>query len=84
MQVVEGRLSRDTDIFNKMDPYVALTLGDQKFKTKTMRDAGKNPVWKNEVFTIDVKSTGEELRVQVLDADPMNNDLVGNAQILLS
>jgi Ca2+-dependent lipid-binding protein len=67
-----------------MDPFVILTVGTQKFKTKTLGEAGKNPVWSNEVFDFDVKNIKDELHMQVFDEDPSSNDLVGESKIILS
>jgi Ca2+-dependent lipid-binding protein len=67
-----------------MDPYVILTVGAQKFKTKTLDEAGKNPVWSNEVFVFDVKNTNEVLKMQVFDEETTIDDLVGDSKIMLS
>ncbi len=60
-----------------MDPFIIMAIGTQKFKTKTLDEAGKNPVWFNEVFDFDVKNIKDELQIQVFDEDPTTNDLVG-------
>jgi Ca2+-dependent lipid-binding protein len=53
-----------------MDPYVVMTSGMQNIRTKTCQDEGKNPVWVNELFEIDVKNINDELHLQVFDEDP--------------
>ena len=43
LTVVEARLTRDTETFGKMDPYVKLSTRQQQFKTKVKNGAGKTP-----------------------------------------
>ena len=43
--VVEAKLTRDTETFGKMDPYVVITNDGQKYKTKVLDGAGKTPKW---------------------------------------
>lgn len=45
LEVIEARLTRDTEAFGKMDPYVKIQMREQLFKTKTMQEAGKTPKW---------------------------------------
>ena len=67
-----------------MDPYVVMTTGAQRIRTKTLQEAGKNPVWSNEVFDVEVKSIKDVLHMQVFDEDPTSSDLVGESKIILS
>ena len=41
LKVKSGRLTRDTETFGKMDPYVIVVSGKKKFKTKTHDKGGK-------------------------------------------
>jgi len=36
LEVIEARLTRDTEFFSKMDPYVVIETRQQKLRTKTM------------------------------------------------
>ena len=83
LTVVDARLTRDTETFGKMDPYVKIQTRHQNFRTKTKNGAGKTPVW-NETFTVDVKYIGDDLTMQVYDEDPGADDIVGQACIKLS
>ena len=47
---VSGKLTHDTEVFGKMDPFVTLKLGTEKYQTKVHTDAGKYPSW-NETFS---------------------------------
>lgn len=67
-----------------MDPYVVMISGTQRIRTKTMQDMGKNPIWSNEVFNVDVKNIDDELEMQVFDEDTLSSDLVGESKIKLS
>ena len=55
LTVIEADLTRDTETFGKMDPFVKFTYGDLKFMTTEKSNAGKKPIW-NETFLINVKS----------------------------
>ena len=41
--VIEARLTRDVEMFGKMDPYVVITNRMQTWKGKEHTDGGKNP-----------------------------------------
>ena len=45
IEIVEARLTRDTEFFSKMDPYATIESRQQKFKTRTLQGAGKTPKW---------------------------------------
>ena len=83
LTVVEAKLTRDTETFGKMDPYVKIQTRQQNFKTGTKDGAGKTPVW-NETFQIDVKYIGDDVQLQVYDEDPGSDDQIGVAVIKLS
>ena len=76
LKICDGKLYRDTETMGKMDPYVSLVVGDQKFKTKVHQDAGKYPKW-DQLFTIKTK-LNTTLKFQVFDEDTTSDDLVGD------
>jgi Ca2+-dependent lipid-binding protein len=83
LTVVEAKLTRDTEaMFNKMDPFVTLKLGEQNFKTKVLQGAGKTPKW-DEAFDFNVEH-GDDLELEVLEEDTVSNDTVGTATIKVS
>ena len=61
ISIIEARLERDAATFGKMDPYVLMETRMQRFRTQTMTDAGKEPVWPDEHAKIDVKYVGDDL-----------------------
>jgi len=83
LTVIEARLTRDTETFGKMDPYVKISTRMQNFKTAVKDGAGKTPVW-NQTFNIDVKYIGDDLKIQVYDEDTGSDDIVGESTVKLS
>ena len=77
IKIIEARLIRDTEIFGKMDPYVLIETRMQRFRTKTMTDAGKEPVWPDEMAKIDVKYIGDDMHLAVMDEEVGADDTVG-------
>ena len=73
-------MTRDTETFGKMDPFVKFKYGELEFMTTEKSNAGKKPIW-NETFQIDVKSLEDNLILAVMDADPMSDDIIGEATI---
>ena len=68
-----------------MDPYCKILIAEseQSFKTETLDGGGKTPVW-DETFTFEVKSLTDDLTVVVQEADPVNDDEVGQIKIKLT
>ncbi len=83
LTIIEARLTRDTETFGKMDPYVKISTRQQNFKTLVKNGAGKTPVW-NQTFNIDVKYIGDDLHLEVYDEDPGSDDKIGEATFKLS
>jgi Ca2+-dependent lipid-binding protein len=68
LTVVAAKLTRDTETFSKMDPFVELKLREQTLRTKVLKSAGKTPVW-NETFDLDIRYVGDDLQLDVMDED---------------
>lgn len=79
---LSAKLTRDTELFAKMDPYCVVRVGHQTQKTAVARKAGKLPFWKDQlVFR---KKTEEEVVFEVWDSDSATaDDLVGEGRLLL-
>lgn len=83
VQVIEANLTRNTELFGKMDPYVKLQVGEEAPQlTKVKEDAGIHPKW-DEVFHFDITNPMLSLRLTVMDKDISNDDTVGEAVIPL-
>ena len=80
LQVVEAQLTRSTEMVGKMDPYVTLTYGSEKFNTKVLDGKGKTPVW-NQNFTLSVRNVSDDLKVVVYDKDNFSSDEVGGSVV---
>ena len=48
--VLSANLTRNTDMFGKMDPYVLINHLATKFKTPVHRNGGKTPVWNTKTY----------------------------------
>ena len=83
LTIIEGKFTRDTDFWTKMDPWVQIQLRDYKARTATKQNAGKTPKW-NETFNIDVKYIGDDMTLTVMDEDVVGNDLVASTTIKVS
>jgi Ca2+-dependent lipid-binding protein len=83
LTIIEAKLTRDTEFFSKMDPFVKISMRDQNYKTKVLQGGGKLPKW-NETFDLDVKYVGDDMHVEVRDEDVTASDLIGECTIKLS
>lgn len=77
IQVLEGRLERDTETFGSMDPYFVIEDHlNNVYRTSTQQDAGKNPKW-NHFLEVPIESLDDTLRIAVYDEDFINDTLIG-------
>ena len=83
VNVKEARLTRDTEMFGKMDPYVRVTNRMQVVCTSVQKSAGKDPQW-HETLDLDVKYIGDDLLFEVIDKEMVNDDMIGSASIKIS
>ncbi|KAM5151896.1 extended synaptotagmin-3 [Mantella aurantiaca] len=67
-------------IKGKSDPYAILRVGNQTFKSKTIRE-NLNPLW-NEMYEFVVHEVpGQDLEIDVYDEDPDKDDFLGSLVI---
>ncbi|XP_042374068.1 ADP-ribosylation factor GTPase-activating protein AGD12-like isoform X2 [Zingiber officinale] len=79
VKVVRGSNLAIRDMFSS-DPYVILTLGEQKAQT-TVKQSNLNPVW-NEELKFSVPENYVTLKLQVYDQDVFSaDDIMGEAEI---
>ncbi|XP_006656236.1 ADP-ribosylation factor GTPase-activating protein AGD12 isoform X1 [Oryza brachyantha] len=79
VKVIRGTKLAVRDILSS-DPYVVLTLGQQKAKTRVIK-SNLNPVW-NEVLTLSVPQRYGPLKLQVYDHDVLSrDDIMGEAEV---
>jgi Ca2+-dependent lipid-binding protein len=79
---LNAKLTRDTEAFGKMDPYVSVSLGSQKLKTQVNKDGGKTPVWKD-VLTFQ-RRTEDKILIEVMESDSAGDDMIGQATYPMS
>ena len=84
IMILEARLTRDTEMFGKMDPYVIIETRMQRVRTATQEDAGKTPAWADEVIDIDVKYIGDDMHLAIMDENMTEDETIGEATIKLS
>jgi hypothetical protein len=81
---VAARLSHRTDfILFKMDPFVEIAIGPNRYKTTVHKNGGKRPQW-NETFTHEMYGNEGDMSVIVWDQDRRKVDLVGETKINLA
>jgi hypothetical protein len=81
--VKDAKLTRDTDIIGKQDPFVCLDLHSQfwSWKSKVIESGGKEPVWDEQV-TVDVNTTKQKLNISVKDEDLGDSvETIGSTEI---
>ncbi len=78
---IEATLKADKDNIGKMDPYVLLELGNQKFQTMPAIGLGLNPTW-NQEFVFNVAGDNE-LVITIYDAVKGKDDFIGKHTIKL-
>ncbi|CAM6099928.1 unnamed protein product [Calypogeia fissa] len=83
VNVVGARHLTDKEWFSRQDPYVIIEYGNNRFRTRTDTDGGKNPTF-NEKFTIPLIEGLRELNVLVYNSNTLTmDDLIGSARVLL-
>eukprot|EP00250_Pteridium_aquilinum_P016437 c23102_g1_i4 orf=83-742(+) len=73
LHLVQGRGLISADVFDKSDPYAVITCNKQTVKSKTMENAGSDPVWDQTfAFAIDCEVT--EAIIKLFDRDTFTKD----------
>merc|ERR1712130_467213 len=81
--VFKARDIEKKGMFGKADPYVHITLGKQKAKSKTVKN-NHNPEWNfDATFEVD-QNTPEAMRVDVFDEDLGKDDILGHKVLDIS
>ncbi|XP_019156329.1 PREDICTED: ADP-ribosylation factor GTPase-activating protein AGD12-like isoform X2 [Ipomoea nil] len=79
VKVLKGRNLAVRDMLSS-DPYVILTLGNEKVQTTSIR-SNLNPIW-NEVLTLSVPQDSGPIKLEVYDYDTFSaDDIMGEAEI---
>jgi Ca2+-dependent lipid-binding protein len=73
--------SDNAGFMDRADPYVLLSLDDDKMKTSVKDNAGGKNVFFNEFLFFNKNLLSRELRVSVMDKDTISDDAMGEATI---
>ncbi len=76
IEVIEGKLERDTEAFGEMDCYIEIQYRDQVKRTRAHNEGGQTPVW-NQKLEFQLESLKDEARISCFDDDNITRDLVG-------
>lgn len=85
IKVHDAKLTRDTELFGKMTPFVQIEIGAQMKKTAPHSRGGKTPEFNGEILRF--KITNEtQMKLIVYDEEKMKkkHDLVGDAIFFLN
>eukprot|EP01053_Blabericola_migrator_P009690 Blabericola_migrator_1__9689@NODE_52_length_16271_cov_146_860775_g48_i0_p1_GENE_NODE_52_length_16271_cov_146_860775_g48_i0NODE_52_length_16271_cov_146_860775_g48_i0_p1_ORF_typecomplete_len3312_score546_95C2/PF00168_30/7_3e16C2/PF00168_30/0_75MORN/PF02493_20/3_1e02MORN/PF02493_20/38MORN/PF02493_20/0_12MORN/PF02493_20/0_29MORN/PF02493_20/15MORN/PF02493_20/44MORN/PF02493_20/3_7e02MORN/PF02493_20/1_9MORN/PF02493_20/0_00039MORN/PF02493_20/0_71PipA/PF07108_11/1_4PipA/PF07108_11/1_1e03_NODE_52_length_1 len=82
--VVEGRNMKDQDTIGSMDPYVIVSYGASKKKTKPIKSGGSNCKF-NKTLMFPEERGIDKLKVEVWDSDRIGkDDLVGVGEVSMA
>ena len=80
---VAAQLTHNTDFFlTKMDPYVEIIAGPNRYRTAVHKNGGKRPQW-NETISVPLTGQESDLTAIVWDQDRKKSDLVGETRLNL-
>ena len=81
IEPLSAELTRDTDTFSKMDPYVEIKVGNQKpNKTQPHQGGGKNPKWNGYQWTWQIMNEQDMVVIRVYDEDATTSDHIGTSE----
>ncbi len=83
IKVLQGKLTRDVEVFGKQDPYIKLEYLGQRHKTKIHESGGLEPVW-GDVFNLNLGSISDELHFECKDDEVVGVRPIGDAIIKAS
>jgi Ca2+-dependent lipid-binding protein len=83
LTISQAKLTRDTEVFGRMDPYVDLHYRGEEYRTKVAEDQGKHPIW-NQTFELMVHSMEDEIRFTVKDSDIGKDDYIAGVFMKIS
>ena len=78
IKFVSAKLTRDTDMVGKMDPFVVLEYKGNKYQSQTHKSGGKNPVWNFEIAMY-FDSLTDQVKLSVSEEDVTSEELVGES-----
>jgi len=82
IRVGQCELFRDTEWIGKMNPYCWIKFGEQSKRTSTMSDAGKFPIFNEElVFDVTSGMANENVLIRIYNENVLKDDIVGECNL---
>lgn len=83
--IYEARKLRNVDPMGQQNPYVQLSVGDYKKRSKTIKGGGKEPYFQEEdvVMWIDQEIWANDLMVKICDEEVGPDNPIGFTQLCL-
>ena len=82
IHIINATFKRNHDIVGGMDPYIIFEIGNQKFRTKTIRNGGKTPAF-FQTFTFNITDE-DTIKFSAYDEDTTYDDFIGSAEVSIS
>ena len=73
IRVVSANITHETDMYTKIDPYVVLKLGEQRYQTSVCKGSGRQPGW-SDVFEVARPEKINEINIELWDKDEDGED----------
>ncbi|KAJ3376116.1 hypothetical protein GGF31_000183 [Allomyces arbusculus] len=83
INIIEARGLKDEELVGKIDPYFIVLVSGEKQRTRTFKDAGKNPTV-NEKLTFTLPEGVRQFNLEVYDDDVGKDDFIGGNIVDLS
>jgi hypothetical protein len=75
-------LTRDTEIFGAMDPYVSFMYEEIELLSEVCRNGGKHAKWEDASFNFSINDRLiDMIHIKILDKDPFKSDIIGEAEL---
>jgi len=83
VEVVKGVNLRNVSLFGKMNPFVKLRVGQEKFDSKAIEHGHENPGW-GQSFSFNLDGSDQYIHLEVIDKELVKNDVIGKLSVPLS
>ena len=82
VELVEAKLTRDVEMFGKMDPYIIIRTPFQEWRSPTKKSGGKFPRWNNEnIFYAQERGLGSTIKIICMEEDLLKSKLIGETEV---
>ena len=83
IELKEAKLTRDLEMFGKMDPYVIIRTPFQEWRSKTEKKAGKCPRWNGQYLFCTERGLASDMEILCMEEDLLRSKLIGKAVVSL-